>query len=187
MAMMDAAEADRLVAEVQDGRKEAFRALFLAFERPVRIHLSARAPSAEVVDEVLQATFITAYERIRAYERRGTFLFWLKGIARNRLLKELQERARHAHHGGDALEALLAQTAAEDLDADDGAVDGAALQRCLGRVTPRLRELLHQRYVERRAVKDLAAELSRTETWVSVTLHRARAFLRDCLSHREAT
>lgn len=184
---MDAAEADHIVAQVQNGRKEAFRALFLAFERPVRIYLSAHAPSVDVVDEVLQATFITCYERIQSYERRGTFLFWLKGIARNRLYKELHERSRHPAHGGDVLDRMLAQTAAEDLDIPDSEVDSFKLDRCLAQVTPRLRDLLYQRYVVRRAVKDLAVELSRTETWVSVTLHRTRAILRKCLSQQETT
>jgi RNA polymerase sigma-70 factor (ECF subfamily) len=178
---MDAERADQLVAEVQAGRKESFRALFLAFERPVRIYLSAHAPSAELVDEVLQATFVACYESLHTYERRGTFLFWLKGIARIRLLKELHQRARHAGLGGDALDGLLAAAASEQLD-DAGCEDGSALERCLERLSPALRTLLRQRYVERAAVKDLAVQHGRSETWVSVALHRSRAALRACLS-----
>ena len=181
---MDAAQADQLVAEVQAGRKESFRALFLAFERPVRIYLSAHAPHAEVVDEVLQATFVACYESIHTYERRGTFQFWLKGIARIRLLKELHERARHAGLGGDALDGLVAETAAEQVD-DPAGEDHGALERCLAGISPALRSLLQQRYVERRAVKDLAVELGRTETWVSVALHRTRALLRTCLARHK--
>jgi RNA polymerase sigma-70 factor (ECF subfamily) len=178
---MDAERADELVAEVQAGRKESFRALFLAFERPVRIYLSAHAPSAEMVDEVLQATFVACYESIHAYERRGTFLFWLKGIARIRLLKELQLRARHAGLGGDALDGLVAAAASDQLE-DPACEDGSALQRCLERLSPALRTLLRQRYVERAAVKDLAAQRGRSETWVSVALHRSRAVLRACMT-----
>jgi RNA polymerase sigma-70 factor (ECF subfamily) len=181
--VMDEQQADQLVAEVQAGRKESFRALFLAFERPVRIYLSAHAPTADVVEEVLQATFVACYESIQTYERRGTFLFWLKGIARIRLLKELHERTRHAGLGGDALDGLVAAAAAEQRD-DATGEDHAALERCLAGISPTLRTLLKQRYVERRAVKDLAVELGRTETWVSVALHRTRAFLRTCLSRR---
>jgi RNA polymerase sigma-70 factor (ECF subfamily) len=180
---MDAERADQLVAEVQAGRKESFRALFLAFERPVRIYLSAHAPSAELVDEVLQATFVACYESIHTYERRGTFLFWLKGIARIRLLKELHQRARHAGLGGDALDGLVAAAASEQLE-DADCEDGSALERCLERLSPALRTLLRQRYVERQAVKDLAAQHGRSETWVSVALHRSRAALRACLTRR---
>lgn len=178
---MDAAQADQLVGEVQSGRKESFRALFLAYERPVRIYLSAHAPNADVVDEVLQAAFVACYESIHTYERRGTFLFWLKGIARIRLLKELHERARHAGLGGDPLDGLVAQTAAEQID-DAIGEDHSALQRCLAGISPSLRTLMTSRYVEHRAVKDIAIELGRTETWVSVALHRTRAILRTCLT-----
>jgi RNA polymerase sigma factor (sigma-70 family) len=182
---MDPDQADRLVEQVQAGSREAFGALFLAFERPVSVYLAAHAPSPDVVDEVLQATFVACYESIHTYELRGTFLFWLKGIARIRLLKELHERAHFARVGGDALDRLVAAGAADQLD-DATGEDGAALERCLARLSPALRALLWQRYVERRAVKDLAVGLGRTETWVSVSLHRTRAVLRACLS-RKAT
>jgi RNA polymerase sigma-70 factor, ECF subfamily len=183
---MDPARADALVRQVQTGNREAFRTLFLEFERPIRCYLSAHASSAEMVDEVLQATFVACYESIATYEPRGTFSFWLRGIARNRLLKELRQRARHSHVSADILEATLAEVAAAQVS---GSTDHAEpnLSHCLDQVTPRVRDLLHRRYVDQIAVKQLAVELGHTETWVSVTLHRARAFLRECLQrgHRD--
>lgn len=179
-ACLDPAAVDGLVCRVQNGDREAFRALFLEFERPLRCYLSAHASSAEMVDEVLQATFVACFESIRTYEPRGTFSFWIRGIARIRLLKELRQRARHDHVGGDALEATLAGMAATQV-ADASHDSGAGLSRCLEQITPRVRDLLHRRYVEQTPVKTLAIDLQRTETWVSVTLHRTRAFLRDCL------
>jgi RNA polymerase sigma-70 factor, ECF subfamily len=177
---MDTARADALVRQVQSGNRDAFRALFLEFERPIRCYLSAHASSAEMVDEVLQATFVACYESIGMYEPRGTFSFWLRGIARNRLLKELRQRARHDHVGADVLEATLAEVAAAQVASSPDDAE-PHLQRCLDQVTPRVRDLLQRRYVDQVAVKQLAVELAQSETWVSVTLHRARAFLRDCL------
>ncbi len=177
---MDATRADALVRQVQAGDRDAFRTLFLEFERPIRCYLSAHASSAEMVDEVLQATFVACYESIRTYEPRGTFSFWLRGIARNRLLKELRQRARHDHVGADVLEATLAEVAAAQVASATDQAD-PRLQHCLDQVTPRVRELLQRRYVDQVSVKQLAVELAHTETWVSVTLHRARAFLKECL------
>lgn len=183
---MDAAELDQLAVQMQGGDREAFRVMFLACERPVRLFLSAHATTPELVDEALQATFVACFESIATYQPRGTFLFWLKGIARNRLLKELRERARHARLSGDALEQQLAGDDADGLERGDEH-DFARLERCLGTVSLPVRALLTRRYVEREAVKDIAVTLGRTETWVSVTLHRARSFLRTCLSRQEAT
>ena len=67
---MDALEVDRLVGLVQGGHKESFRTLFVAFERPVRIYLSAHAHSTETVDAVLQASLSPAMKKIQTYERR---------------------------------------------------------------------------------------------------------------------
>jgi RNA polymerase sigma-70 factor (ECF subfamily) len=139
-----------------------------------------------MVDEVLQATFVACYESIRTYEPRGTFSFWLRGIARNRLLKELRQRARHDHVGADVLEATLAEVAAAQVASAPDQAD-PRLHHCLDQVTPRVRELLHRRYVDQVPVKQLAVELAHTETWVSVTLHRARAFLKDCLQKGSST
>ncbi|MBA3698200.1 MAG: sigma-70 family RNA polymerase sigma factor [Planctomycetes bacterium] len=176
----DPAAVDLVVRRIQAGEREAFRLVFLAFERPIRCYLSAHATSAELVDEVLQATFVAAYEAIRTYEPRGSFAAWLRGVARIRLLKELRARARLNHLDGDALEATLAAAAAERL-AKTGERQPPELDRCLQQLTPRVRDLLQRRYVDQTPVKVLAVELAHTETWVSVTLHRARATLRECL------
>lgn len=176
----DPAAVDVVVRRVQSGEREAFRLVFLAFERPIRCYLSAHATSAELVDEVLQATFVAAYEALRTYEPRGSFAAWLRGVARIRLLKELRARARLNHLDGDALEATLAAAAAERL-AKTGERQPPELDRCLQQLTPRVRDLLQRRYVDQTPVKVLAVELAHTETWVSVTLHRARATLRECL------
>ncbi len=176
----DPVAVDLVVRRIQAGEREAFRLVFLAFERPIRCYLSAHATSAELVDEVLQATFVAAYEAIRTYEPRGSFAAWLRGVARIRLLKELRARARLNHLDGDALEATLAAAAAERL-AKTGERQPPELDRCLQQLTPRVRDLLQRRYVDQTPVKVLAVELAHTETWVSVTLHRARATLRECL------
>ena len=176
----DASAIDALVRRVQAGERDPFRSLFLEFERPIRCFISAHASSAEMVDEVLQATFVACFESIHTYELRGTFSFWLRGIARNRLLKELRQRARHDHVGNDLLESTMADLAVAHMA---NATDDAEpeLAHCLQQVTPRLRDLMHRRYVEQITVKQLAVELARSETWVSVSLHRTRTFLRECL------
>jgi RNA polymerase sigma-70 factor, ECF subfamily len=179
-ADLDAAAIDALVRRVQAGEREPFRSLFLEFERPIRCFISAHASSAEMVDEVLQATFVACFESIHTYEVRGTFSFWLRGIARNRLLKELRQRARHDHVGNDVLESTMSEIAASHM-ANTSDVAEPELAHCLQQVTPRLRDLMHRRYVDKITVKQLAVELARTETWVSVSLHRTRTFLRECL------
>ena len=45
-------------------------------------------------------------------------------------------------------------------------------------------ELLRQRYMHGRTVKDIAAKLDRSANAVAVQLHRVRAALSDCIEGR---
>src|SRR5947207_15695075 len=104
---MSPEELDALVRRVQAGHKDGFADLFAATRKDVRIFLSAHASSADMVDEVLQAVFVACYEKMHTYELRGTFIPWLKGIARNLLLKELHQRSRYVVAENDAPENLI--------------------------------------------------------------------------------
>src|SRR5687767_8474349 len=111
-------ELDVLVRRVQGGDKNSFADLFAATRKEVRIFLSAHASSADMVDEVLQAVFVACYEKIQVYELRGTFLPWLKGIAKNLLLKELHQRSKYVVAENDALESLIVAEAMTSLRED---------------------------------------------------------------------
>lgn len=179
---MDATELDLLVQRIQKGDKESFRDLYFALEHELRIFISAHSISADMVDEVLQAAFVSGYENIQKYELRGTFQSWLKGVARNRLLKELEERKRFRDLESDALEAAVAHASLKALQEQERETDLLfRLEECLQRLTVRSRELLAQRYTQRMPVKELARAQEKTETWISVTLYRIRESLRVCL------
>ena len=171
MACADPAEFDRLVALVRTGDRQAFRRLFDGCYREVRIFVASRAPDAELVDEVVQAAWVIAYEKLSSYRGGGSFLAWLKGIARNCLLRELEQRRRNS---AQALDANLA-AAPETGDLAD------RLAHCLGMLTPQARQLLDLRYGEALAVQVVANRLGRPVGSVSVSMHRIRAALRTCL------
>lgn len=56
-----------------------------------------------------------------------------------------------------------------------------ALNKCLQRLSERMRELFWARHVDNIAVQELAAREGRTPESVSVTLHRVRHTLRECI------
>lgn len=177
-------EIDALVRLVQGGERKAFTELFMILQQEVRVFISAHASSPDMVDEVLQATFVACYQSIRCYEPRGTFLSWLKGIARNLLLKELRERAKYAAVRGDVLEQIVQGSSLRSLEADE-AGPAEKLQGCLEKLPPHSRELLQERYAGRRSVADLARSQGKSPSWLAVTLFRIREALRACLAGGE--
>jgi RNA polymerase sigma-70 factor (ECF subfamily) len=184
---VSADDLDRLVQNVQQGDRHAFVELMVAVQRELRIFLSAHASSADMVDEVLQAAFVTCYENIQKYELRGTFLSWLKGIARNLLLRELKERARYLSVEGEVLEAMLVQQGIDSVQQADTRQEELAhrLHHCLAELERTSRQLIEKRYTERMTITQLARLFRRTESWVAVTLFRIRQTLRNCLTRSE--
>ncbi len=175
---------DALARRTQAGDTEAFSEIVLSLQREVRIFVSTYASSPDMVDEVVQAAFVACYENIRRYEPRGTFLSWLKGFARNLLLRELRERARTVEVEGDLLQGLLVRAGLSSLQAPDPPDESRTLRlrACLERLGPDSRALVARRYEKRLPIRRIAQFLRRSESWVAVTLFRIRETLRSCMA-----
>jgi RNA polymerase sigma-70 factor, ECF subfamily len=186
---MSPEELDALVRRVQGGDKNGFADLFAATRKDVRIFLSAHASSADMVDEVLQAVFVACYEKIHVYEPRGTFLPWLKGIAKNLLLKELHQRSKYVVAENDALESLIVEEGMASLQGEEDRREDSMrrLEDCLSKLTPRSRELIDEKYTRRAPIEKMAQSFQKSESWIAVTLFRIREALRTCITKAELT
>lgn len=176
-------ELDEVVARVQAGDSDSFADLVYAIRKELRIFISAHAYSADMVEEVLQATLVLCYEKIHKYERRGTFLCWVKGIARNLNLKELAARSRFLSAQDDYLDRLVLDSAMASLtNAEDRAEEWEdRLRGCIAKLPPASRDMIEKRYFENMSVRTLAEVLGKPESWTAVTLFRIREALRKCM------
>lgn len=180
---MDAGDLDELAARAQHGDREAFRSLVLETQRDLRLHVAALATGREQVEDVLQATYVTAFEKLGQYLPRRTLRAWLKAIARNHLADLWRERCRLAQLDGDALGELVAEAQLEEVDEDDELRQREVerLATCLERLPARARALLHSRHVHDVPLATLARQFHRPIAALSVVLHRLRARLRQCV------
>jgi RNA polymerase sigma-70 factor (ECF subfamily) len=177
--MLDNQELDSLVQRVQKGDSESFRPLFDATYPELRSYVSARTPSPEQVDEVVQATYVAAFESLHRYTAQGAFLGWLKGIAFHRL-----DRLRREQHRFIDAQPWIANLVAEPEDDRDMPASPAVLarlRRCLEALAPGARQMMEQRHLQGHSVQVMADGLGRSAASVSVTLSRIRTRLRECL------
>jgi RNA polymerase sigma-70 factor, ECF subfamily len=180
---------DALVQRTRAGDRAAFDEVVALLHRDLAAFVGARLPVPQVVEEIVQDALVCAYERLDDYELRGTFSAWVKGIARNLLLKRLERFARE-RRDGDAVEQALARLAlAESPAGQEHAaviweVRAARLSQCLGRLTPQSRQVLHLRYVEAVPLARMAQRLKRTTAALANLLTRIKAGLRECLDQR---
>ncbi|MBA2482650.1 MAG: sigma-70 family RNA polymerase sigma factor [Planctomycetes bacterium] len=178
---------DRIVARAQTGDRDAFHELVIALQHEVRLFVASRAYSLDLIEEILQATFVTAWEKLGTYQTRGSFLPWLKGIAKNRLREEVRERARFASHTNDSLERVIDEAfVAHDLESA-GDDDASRLSRCLERLAPRSRELIERHYAKGLGLNQLAQQFKQTRQAIASALHRIRRTVRACCDAAEET
>jgi RNA polymerase sigma-70 factor (ECF subfamily) len=173
---------DQLARAAQGGDRGAFRELVLALEGDLRLFLGAFEITDGLAEEVLQATFVSAYQNLGQYRGQGALRAWLKAIARNHLLRTLREQKRLCEMNDDALEGTLVDSGLEEIDRiEELEASTRKLRDCLQRLPAALRGLVEGRYVEDLASPELARRWGRTEIWVRVTLCRVRQSLRRCM------
>jgi RNA polymerase sigma-70 factor, ECF subfamily len=185
---LTAEEIDGLVVRVQGGDRQAFWDLILQVQQDLRVLLSVLAPSTDLVEEILQATFLRCHDILPKYEPRGTFRQWLKGIARNLLHEELRARARLRSASGNPLEAIVAEAclgSVEDSSTDVPEKD-PALRECMDRLPPHSRQLLERRYAQNLPLNRIAQQFKKPAEGIAVALFRIREALRQCLEAKGA-
>ncbi len=183
MSHMDPATLDAVVDAARGGDHAAFTRLMELVVDDLRISIAARCSSRELVDEVLQASLVACFQSLANYRSEGTFLPWLKGVARNLLSRRLREQARHCFLEGDELEAVLHENSLRLMDqepADDGTRQ-RDLAECLRQLSPRAREMLERHHVHGLSLALLARQFKQTTLAIASALKRIRRSLRDCV------
>ena len=181
----DPEQLDALVALAQGGDRDAFASVVVGIYPQLAGFLAFHAPTPELMDEILQATFVTAFERLGEYERRGTFAGWLKGIARNLLRRELARRARLTGSDVAVIEGLLADAALVEMEQHEEteAMRSGLLMRlrqCLERLSPRSRLIAERRFIEDVPLNRLAQQFKQSRASIAKIIFVVRKELRTC-------
>jgi RNA polymerase sigma-70 factor, ECF subfamily len=135
-----------------------------------------------LAEDMVQDTFLTALERLSAFDGRASLHTWLCGIARNKIRAQ-RRRARPA-----LIEDVLAE-ADPEIEAILMAIDRTPLSddvlereetkelvgATLSSLPPDYRNALVQKYVDELSTAEIAARAGKNEKAAESTLQRARA------------
>lgn len=172
-----------LIRAVQRGVTEAFSALLGRHLDALHAFIALRLPVPHLVDELAHETFVFAFRRIAEFEVGTSFRAWLRAIAANKVLAELERHRREQRNRlGYVAERELERAAREPEGRAE--VEAELLEQCLAELPVHLRDLLQCRYGEGARSEEIAARLQRGSAWVRTTLFRTRELLRDCLEKR---
>jgi RNA polymerase sigma-70 factor (ECF subfamily) len=136
-------------------------------------YLLARAGDSGLAEELTQQTFVEAIRNRRKFDGRSDVVTWLCAIGRNKLVDHYRRSGRDA----DRQERLRVVEGAPDHVASFDERD--AIRRALDQMPADQRLALVFRYLDQMSVRDVAAQLGRSEKAAESLLGRARESFRQ--------
>jgi RNA polymerase sigma factor (sigma-70 family) len=180
---MDDAE---IIARVLGGQQEAFGVLVERYQRQLYYFVIGKVVEDTEAKDIVQKSFVSAYQNLRSFQPGGSLFAWLKGIALNHCRNEW----RRYHHQSTMKERLLEARRAElELawleerhQEGDGRV--SALQECMQQLTAEEQTLLELRFVQELPLQNIGGRLGRGSEAVRLWLYRVRQRLANCVRRK---
>ncbi len=184
--MLDATEnhlADQLLRDsILSGDRGAAEGLFRREMESVYEFVHYRVGRQQAIaEDVVQDTFVTAFERLETYDGRSTLHTWICGIARNKIREYRRKRKTTSIEqilaDSDAdIDAILSHLETEPLP--DWVVEHEETAELVGAtlssLPPDYREALVSKYVDGLSVAQIGGRTGRSEKAAESMLHRAR-------------
>jgi RNA polymerase sigma-70 factor (ECF subfamily) len=175
----------QLVGRARSGSLPCFSELVRRYEGRLFNFVLRRTRSIADAEDVVQDTFVRAWQRIDQYNPRWQFSTWLFTIARRLAAARVQQRRR----GAVTIDLRSVASAAGDPSRSVALEDQCRhIWDLADRMLPETQRMaLWLRYAEGLGTKEIARVLGKSQVMVRVTLFRARAALAARLQVADAS
>lgn len=173
--------------QARQGSKEAFAQIVRFYQGDVRAYLTRFVRRLDVVDDLAQEVFITAYKDLPRFSGSGSLGAWLMGIARHRALHYLRGESRRRKREGHSLDAAINDERLAHMDrlnVDEALSEAKALELCLEELPEHSAQLIRAFYFDKASAEQLAADEGRKSSAIRMRLMRIRRRLADCIRQR---
>jgi RNA polymerase sigma-70 factor (ECF subfamily) len=179
-----------LVAQAQTGGEEAFTELVTRYEGNIYRLARHITQNPEDAEDVLQETFLKAYEHLGDFQGNSKFYTWLVRIAVNQALMKLRKRKTDASVSLDdpydtGEESLVREIAVWEPNPEQTYSQEeirAILEKAVDSLPPTFRAVFALRDIEELSTEETAAALNLSIPAVKSRLLRARLRLREKLT-----
>lgn len=169
-----------LVRAAQGGDLDAFSLLVERHHRAVLAYLGTRLNTPADAEDLAQDVFVTAFEKIGDFRPDSPFSPWLRGIAHNHLRNFLRKFRPSYLGGSEELDFLVSEEIVQRAAGSEPAIF-AHLEDCVRELAHGSRRILQRRYMIGESIDEIAADLGRSYSAISMQLHRTRAALAHCI------
>jgi RNA polymerase sigma-70 factor (ECF subfamily) len=167
-----------LATAFRGGDDQAYAILYGRYKRPLFLFAVRMLGDREAAGDIVQDSFLRAYERREQLNDPESFRSWLFAIARNRCLSHLRRRRGRA-----SIEEVPEEVVATGpgADARETEQDVSMVRRALGELKVDYREVLILREYQDLSYREIARIIEATESAVKSRLFKARKALHDLL------
>ena len=161
---------------------ERFTMLWTGTQARVHGYLLTFTQNEEAARDLCQDVAIVLWRKFDKYEEGSNFFAWSCKIAR---FEAMNWRRRHHRRCVELSDEVLNQLADEALAIGEAYSDRVvALRKCLSTLPERQRELLTERYGQRRATAEMAVDRGTSVSAVYKSLNRIHKALGRCINTR---
>lgn len=172
------------IDNILGGDLDAYDAVVRQYQGMLLGYAANRLSDIDAAQEVVQLTFIRAYEQLDKYQPERDFGVWLCVICKHFILTELERQRREVRNKDKFGDDLRLRVGEEMARADDDEQMLSAMRECVKALQSQAAAVVRLRYEERQSCQGIAESLGRTVTWVTSTLSRSRKALRACIESR---
>lgn len=148
----------------------------------VASYINSMVQDFHATEDILQKVALKAVKHYDRYDPERPFIAWALGIARHEVLHYQRSQSRDKMVFSPELMESLSDSF-ENHSEKAKEIRGA-IGECVGKMTDRSKKIFWLRYGKDLSVKSMAKKLDMKPNTVSVSLHKCRLALRECLSKR---
>ena len=175
-----------IIAAVRAGDNDAFAALVERYQRTLYYFVVGKVADDTEAKDIVQKTFVVAFQSLAAFRQGESFFIWLKGIALNHCRNEWRRYQSQARLAGRLLEEKRAELELASFDTrfHDDEHRLAALRLCLEQLSPHEQAVVELRFVQELPLAAIGEHLGRGAEAARLFLYRVRQRLADCVKKR---
>jgi RNA polymerase sigma-70 factor (ECF subfamily) len=184
VALSQLMDAD-LVALCVDGDATAFHELTNRYYRPVCGFLFKKLQQCDLVEDLVQETFLEAFKALRQRPAPEQFSSWLFGIAHNRCGKWFRRKKLSLYPANEPPDIAVTEFVSAQEELEEQQKIMATLESGLASLPEQTRKLLHMKHQEGLTCEQIGAALGQPVGTIKSTLSRTYKWLRSRLGGRE--
>lgn len=163
---------------------EDFAELVRMHHRDLLVYAYALVKDDATAKDIVQDSFVAAYEKAGAFDVTRDFATWMRGIVRNKWREWLRKNRRYQLSDNE-LASIDAEVAAwQTSRASKSSPIFEALETCLSRLPENLRETVKAYYFEGNNGNETATCFGVAPAAIRKRLQRARILLKQCLDRK---